>query len=307
MRAMLSGLIPAVSGTSGAGWSVGGACTTTGRGKGIGAGHTSNNNTKHHNDGKYVASPRGAHRAVVVARGRSIAGVSSPSSLCDSSASTTASSSEAATLTWSAARGGLIGGVGVGSSFATRRTRLHHISKMRRGVPRGGGGGIQASASSGGSEALKPGGWRQYASVACVMLAVFLHLLGFTVTGPITPGLVTHFGLHPSEVGYLTSAYPLGMFFALFAWPRLSDKVGRKPILVLSLLGVGCGLIAQAACVARDWSLAGTSRTISHFSKNNFRSNECTFPFVFSLLFFFFSTVAFTHHSATLDPSLAGA
>ena len=92
-------------------------------------------------------------------------------------------------------------------------------------------------------------------SVACVMLAVFLHLLGFTVTGPITPGLVAHFALHPSEVGYLTSAYPLGMFFALFAWPRLSDRVGRKPVIVASLLGVGGGLIAQAACVARDGSL----------------------------------------------------
>ena len=101
-----------------------------------------------------------------------------------------------------------------------------------------------------------PHDWRQTASVACVMLAVFLHLLGFTVTGPITPGLVRHFGLHPSEVGYLTSAYPLGMFFALFAWPRLSDRVGRKPILVLSLLGVGFGLVAQSVAVSRDWSLA---------------------------------------------------
>ena len=88
------------------------------------------------------------------------------------------------------------------------------------------------------------------------MLAVFLHLLGFTVTGPITPGLVQHFALHPSQVGYLTSAYPLGMFFALFAWPRLSDKVGRKPILALSLFGVGCGLVAQAQCVRKGWSLA---------------------------------------------------
>lgn len=88
------------------------------------------------------------------------------------------------------------------------------------------------------------------------MLAVFLHLLGFTVTGPITPSLVAHFGLHPSQVGYLTSAYPLGMFFALFAWPRLSDAVGRKPILVMSLLGVGVGLVAQAACVTNGWSLA---------------------------------------------------
>lgn len=97
--------------------------------------------------------------------------------------------------------------------------------------------------------------WRRYASVTCVMLAVFLHLLGFTVTGPITPQLVNHFGLHPSQVGYLTSAYPLGMFFALFAWPRLSDKVGRKPILALSLCGVGCGLVAQSYCIQQNYSL----------------------------------------------------
>ena len=105
-------------------------------------------------------------------------------------------------------------------------------------------------------DGFAPGTTAQYVSVACVMLAVFLHLLGFTVTGPITPSLVAHFGLHPSQVGYLTSAYPLGMFFALFAWPRLSDAVGRKPILVMSLLGVGMGLVAQAACVTNGWSLA---------------------------------------------------
>ena len=56
------------------------------------------------------------------------------------------------------------------------------------------------------------------------MLAVFLHLLGFTVTGPITPGLVQRFDVAAEHVGYLTSAYPLGMFGALFFWPQLSDK-----------------------------------------------------------------------------------
>ena len=34
-----------------------------------------------------------------------------------------------------------------------------------------------------------------------------------------------------------------------------SDRVGRKPILVLSLLGVGAGLVSQAHCVAAGWSL----------------------------------------------------
>lgn len=111
--------------------------------------------------------------------------------------------------------------------FLTPRTR-----SRRRGKLLGVRLAASSSSSRGGEVAAAAGaavGWRQYASVACVMLAVFLHLLGFTVTGPITPGLVSHFGLHPSEVGYLTSAYPLGMFFALFAWPRMSDRVVRLP------------------------------------------------------------------------------
>ncbi len=87
------------------------------------------------------------------------------------------------------------------------------------------------------------------------MLAVFLHLLGFTVTGPITPGLVQRFDVAAEHVGYLTSAYPLGMFGALFFWPQLSDKIGRKPIIVTSLMGVGVGLILQALCVRSGWSL----------------------------------------------------
>ena len=165
--------------------------------------------------------------------------------------------------------------VAAGASYADKMGTSGVLTDARPSVWRGEGLGCRAyprawrarvraassaaAASEGrGSGAGEPeeSALRRNAGVACVMLAVFLHLLGFTVTGPITPGLVSHFGLHPSEVGYLTSAYPLGMFFALFAWPRLSDKVGRKPILVLSLLGVGCGLVAQAHCVARDWSLA---------------------------------------------------
>ena len=53
---------------------------------------------------------------------------------------------------------------------------------------------------------------------------------------------------------YLTSAYPFGMIFALSIWPQLSDSMGRRPVLAMSLVGVGLGFIAQVrvplcACV----------------------------------------------------------
>ena len=53
---------------------------------------------------------------------------------------------------------------------------------------------------------------------------------------------------------YLTSAYPFGMIFALALWPQLSDTIGRRPVLALSLVGVGIGFIAQVSKPCRPMS-----------------------------------------------------
>ena len=111
------------------------------------------------------------------------------------------------------------------------------------------------SLSSKGDKFVIP--FKTIVSILLVMLAAFFHLLGFTAAnGPITPELVKHFDIPGSKIGYLTSAYPLGMFFALFLWPRLSDlqMVGRKKVMTLSLLGVGTFLLAQAKCVSLGYS-----------------------------------------------------
>lgn len=94
-------------------------------------------------------------------------------------------------------------------------------------------------------------------SVAVVLASSFLNLLGFTMAGPITPALGEHFGLTMgASFGSLTSAYPLGMMAGLFLWPQLSDRIGRKPVMAMSLLGSGLGLAAQALLIHRNFSLA---------------------------------------------------
>mmetsp|Transcript_44904 Transcript_44904/g.88339 ORF Transcript_44904/g.88339 Transcript_44904/m.88339 type:complete len:573 (-) Transcript_44904:190-1908(-) len=93
-------------------------------------------------------------------------------------------------------------------------------------------------------------------SVLALLLAAFLNLLGFTMAGPITPALGTHFGLKMgASFGALTSAYPLGMLCGLLFWSRLSDSVGRKPVMVASLMGSSCGLLLQALAVQQMWSV----------------------------------------------------
>mmetsp|Transcript_19605 Transcript_19605/g.26049 ORF Transcript_19605/g.26049 Transcript_19605/m.26049 type:complete len:560 (+) Transcript_19605:135-1814(+) len=93
-------------------------------------------------------------------------------------------------------------------------------------------------------------------SVVAILAAAFLNLLGFTMAGPITPALGRHFDLTVgASFGSLTSAYPLGMLFGLALWPQLSDRIGRKPVMAISLFGSGMGLGLQSHAVRSGWSL----------------------------------------------------
>lgn len=93
-------------------------------------------------------------------------------------------------------------------------------------------------------------------SVPAVLLASFLNLLGFTMASPIQPALGEHFSLPMgASFGSLSSAYPLGMMFGVFMWPTLSDIIGRKIIMTLTLFGSGMGLLLQSLAVSRHWTL----------------------------------------------------
>ncbi len=93
-------------------------------------------------------------------------------------------------------------------------------------------------------------------SVPAVLLAAFLNLLGFTMASPIQPALGNHFSLPiGASFGSLSSAYPLGMMLGVFLWPTLSDVIGRKIVMVLTLFGSGLGLMLQAWGIRRHWTL----------------------------------------------------
>ena len=97
---------------------------------------------------------------------------------------------------------------------------------------------------------------RERNSVLAVLAAAFLNLLGFTMTIPITPALKRHFSLQVgASFGMLTSAYPLGMMVGLALWPQLSDRVGRRPVISISLFGNFVGLALQGMALLRQWPL----------------------------------------------------
>ena len=78
-----------------------------------------------------------------------------------------------------------------------------------------------------------------------VFLTVFIDLLGFGIVLPVMPRQAEPYlqtlGLPPAGIGamigVLFSVFSLMQFVFSPIWGRLSDRVGRRPLLILSLLG----------------------------------------------------------------------
>ena len=79
------------------------------------------------------------------------------------------------------------------------------------------------------------------------LIAVFLCGLGFSIIAPVVPFLVQPYTSNPGEqaivVTLLTSVYAVCVFFAAPVLGALSDKYGRRPLLLLCLLGSAIGYL----------------------------------------------------------------
>jgi MFS family permease len=93
-------------------------------------------------------------------------------------------------------------------------------------------------------------------AIYAILTSTTLNLLGFTLTSPLNPALGSHFDLPlGASFGSLTSAYPAGMLLGQLVWARMSDFIGRKRILSISLLGGGIGLTLQSMSICYKTSL----------------------------------------------------
>lgn len=74
-----------------------------------------------------------------------------------------------------------------------------------------------------------------------IWTAVALDLVGFGIVLPILPLYAQRFDASPTTVGVLVASFSLAQFVFAPIWGRVSDRVGRKPVLVLSLVGTAVG------------------------------------------------------------------
>jgi len=70
-----------------------------------------------------------------------------------------------------------------------------------------------------------------------IFLTVFIDLLGFGIIIPLLPFYAESFGANGLIVGLLGSVFSLMQFAFAPVWGRWSDHIGRRPIILLGLLG----------------------------------------------------------------------
>jgi DHA1 family tetracycline resistance protein-like MFS transporter len=82
-----------------------------------------------------------------------------------------------------------------------------------------------------------------HAALGIVWLVVFIDLLGFGIVLPVLPRQAEPYlsGLSPGAkgavIGVLFSIFSLMQFVFSPVWGRISDRIGRKPVLLISLAG----------------------------------------------------------------------
>ena len=76
-----------------------------------------------------------------------------------------------------------------------------------------------------------------------LFLIVFIDLIGFGIIIPLLPFYGEFYQASPEMVGLLMATYSFTQFLAAPFWGRLSDRIGRRPVLLVSLAGASAAYV----------------------------------------------------------------
>jgi MFS family permease len=79
--------------------------------------------------------------------------------------------------------------------------------------------------------------------VPILFSVVLLDLIGFGIVIPILPFLSPELGADKLDVAYIIVAYAVGAGLCAPFWGRLSDRIGRKPVIMICLAGAAVSYV----------------------------------------------------------------
>lgn len=100
-----------------------------------------------------------------------------------------------------------------------------------------------------------------------IFLTVFVNLVGFGIIIPLLPFYAETFGASPVVIGLLFAAFSLAQLIAAPALGVLSDRWGRRPVLIFSLIGTVISFVMLA--VAQSLTMLFVARVVDGLSGGN--------------------------------------
>jgi DHA1 family tetracycline resistance protein-like MFS transporter len=76
-----------------------------------------------------------------------------------------------------------------------------------------------------------------------LLFTALINFIGVGIIGPIAPALAERYGADALMIGWLATSYSLAQFVGVPALGALSDRFGRRPVLLISLLGSAFGFV----------------------------------------------------------------
>ena len=100
-----------------------------------------------------------------------------------------------------------------------------------------------------------------------IFLTIFVNLVGFGIIIPLLPFYAETFGASPLVIGLLFAVFSLCQLLAAPALGDLSDRYGRRPILIFSLLGTVVSFVMLA--MAHSIAMLFAARIVDGLSGGN--------------------------------------
>jgi len=105
------------------------------------------------------------------------------------------------------------------------------------------------------------------AKIGIVFLIVFIDLVGFGIVIPILPLYADEYGPSPLVFGLLMASFSIMQFVFAPILGRLSDRIGRRPVLLVSLAGSAVGYVLFG--IAGSLGMLFASRIVDGISGGN--------------------------------------
>jgi len=88
---------------------------------------------------------------------------------------------------------------------------------------------------------------RSRSPLLIIFFTILIDMIGFGIVIPVLPLYAEQFAATSFQNGLLVGVFSLAQFIFSPIWGKASDRVGRKPVLVISIIGTAIGFVILGA------------------------------------------------------------